>query len=199
LEKKPEDRPANAAAFRAELLVTAESLGLEHATAMIFPDMEAMRVAGLESPSGRLIVDLSRLRESRALTSGSSEVTLVGSAGKVTPPPVESSKVDFPRVTVPVGRKKSTHSGLIAAFALGMLLMTGVVLFSLSSINSTPQGPPKVSASPATGAEPSPSASPTPTTTPRNTGSPKPDANKKKESKVGGFVNKVKRILKKPF
>jgi eukaryotic-like serine/threonine-protein kinase len=199
LEKRPEDRPANAAVFRTELLATAESLGLEHASATIFPDIEAMRVAGVESPSGRLIVDLSRLRESRALTSGSSELTIVGTPVKG-PPPVaaESSKNDFPRVNVPL-RKRNTRVGLIVAFAMGMLLMTGIALFSLSSGGPTVPVPTNVSASPSPVELPSPSPSPTASASPRNTGSPKPDANKKKESKVGGFVNKVKRILKKPF
>lgn len=200
LEKRPEDRPANAAVFRAELLAIAERLGLEHATAAIFPDMEAMRTAGVESPSGRLVVDLSRLRESRALTSGASEVTILGNAAKAATS-AESRRPDFPRVSVPLGRKRSPRSGLIVAFALGMLLMTGIALFSLHSFSPATQAPAEMSASPSPTEVPSPTpaASPIPKASPRSTGSPTPEVNKKKESKVGGFVNKVKRILKKPF
>jgi eukaryotic-like serine/threonine-protein kinase len=79
LEKQPSDRPANAAEFRRELLETAERLGLEHHALTSAPDMEALRDAGVESPSGRLVVDISRLREKRALSSGSNEIKVLGS------------------------------------------------------------------------------------------------------------------------
>jgi serine/threonine-protein kinase len=62
LEKQPEQRPANAAEFHAELLETAEKLGLEHHALTRSPDMEALRGAGVESPSGRLVVDISHVR-----------------------------------------------------------------------------------------------------------------------------------------
>jgi len=38
-----------------------------------------LRDAGVESPSGRLVVDISRLREKRALSSGSNEIKVLGS------------------------------------------------------------------------------------------------------------------------
>lgn len=79
LEKRPEDRPANAGEFRRELLDTAERLGLEHHALNSGPDIETLRNAGVESPSGRLVVDLSRLREKRALSSGSNEIKVLGS------------------------------------------------------------------------------------------------------------------------
>ncbi len=66
LEKPPEARPANAAEFRGELLETAERLGLEHQAITSAPDVEALRGAALESPSGRLVVDIAKLRETRA-------------------------------------------------------------------------------------------------------------------------------------
>jgi serine/threonine protein kinase len=78
LEKRPEDRPANADEFRRELLDTAERLGLEHHALKSAPDIEALRDAGVESPSGRLVVDISRLREKRALSSGSNEIKVLG-------------------------------------------------------------------------------------------------------------------------
>ena len=78
LEKRPEDRPANADEFRRELLDTAERLGLEHHALKSAPDIEALRDAGVESPSGRLVVDISRLREKRALSSGSTEIKVMG-------------------------------------------------------------------------------------------------------------------------
>jgi serine/threonine protein kinase len=78
LEKQPSDRPANAAEFRSELFEAAERLGLEHHALKSAPDIEALRDAGVESPSGRLVVDISRLREKRALSSGSNEIKVLG-------------------------------------------------------------------------------------------------------------------------
>lgn len=78
LEKQPADRPANGAQFRRELLETAERLGLEHHAITSAPDIEALRDSGVESPSGRLVVDISRLREKRALSSGSNEIRVLG-------------------------------------------------------------------------------------------------------------------------
>jgi len=75
LEKLPQDRPANAAEFHRELLETAERLGLEHNAPMNVPDIEALRGEGVESPSGRLVVDIARVR---ALSSGSNEIKVVG-------------------------------------------------------------------------------------------------------------------------
>src|SRR5215213_6082341 len=79
LEKQPADRPANAGEFRRELLETAERLGLEHNAVTSAPDIEMVRDSGVESPSGSLVVDISRLREKRALSSGSNENKVLGS------------------------------------------------------------------------------------------------------------------------
>ena len=78
LEKQPTERAANAREFRHELLETAERLGLEHHALNSAPDIETLRDAGVESPSGRLVVDISRLREKRALSSGSNEIKVLG-------------------------------------------------------------------------------------------------------------------------
>jgi eukaryotic-like serine/threonine-protein kinase len=78
LEKEPSDRPPNAAEFRRELLETANRLGLEYHAIKSAPDIEALRDSGVESPSGRLVVDISRLREKRALSSGSNEIKVLG-------------------------------------------------------------------------------------------------------------------------
>jgi serine/threonine-protein kinase len=66
LEKQPEARPAHAAEFRRELLEIAERLGLEHQAVTSAPDIQALRGAALQSPSGRLVVDIAKLRETRA-------------------------------------------------------------------------------------------------------------------------------------
>jgi len=78
LEKQPSDRPPNAVVFRRELLDTANRLGLEHHGITSAPDIESLRDSGVESPSGRLVVDISRLREKRALSSGSNEIKVLG-------------------------------------------------------------------------------------------------------------------------
>src|ERR1700752_3926628 len=97
LEKQPSDRPPNAAEFRRELLETANRLGLEHHAIESAPDIEALRDSGVESPSGRLVVDISRLREKRALSSGSNEIKILGGnadekASKDPPPSSEPSR-----------------------------------------------------------------------------------------------------------
>ena len=66
LEKEPAARPADATEFHAELLETAERLGLEHHALTSAPDIKALRGAALESPSGRLVVDIAKLRETMA-------------------------------------------------------------------------------------------------------------------------------------
>ena len=92
LEKQPSDRPANAGEFGHELLDTAERLGLEHHAIKSAPDIEVLRDAGVESPSGRLVVDISRLREKRALSSGSNEIKILGSQpAEKTPKEAKSS------------------------------------------------------------------------------------------------------------
>ncbi|HEU4834655.1 MAG TPA: serine/threonine-protein kinase [Pyrinomonadaceae bacterium] len=87
LEKQPADRPANAGEFRRELLDTAERLGLEHHALTSAPDIEALRDSGVESPSGRLVVDITRLREKRALSSGSNEIKVLGAKSVEKPLP----------------------------------------------------------------------------------------------------------------
>jgi serine/threonine protein kinase len=100
LEKQPADRPANAGEFRRELLETAERLGLEHHAVKSAPDIEVLRDSGVESPSGRLVVDISRLREKRALSSGSNEIKVLGTkpaekpASAIEEPPQPSSFLD---------------------------------------------------------------------------------------------------------
>jgi serine/threonine-protein kinase len=73
LEKQPPNRPANANEFRRQLLATADSLGFEHAATTSAPDVNVLRNVGTQSPSGRLVIDIARLRESRIQSSGSNE------------------------------------------------------------------------------------------------------------------------------
>jgi serine/threonine-protein kinase len=68
LEKSAGERPADAGEFRRELFAVAERLGLEHSAGFSAPTIETLRDAGTETPSGRLIIDIERLRRSRAAT-----------------------------------------------------------------------------------------------------------------------------------
>jgi serine/threonine-protein kinase len=79
LAKTPEGRPADANAFRRELLATAEQLGLERADLATTPSMDTVRQAATESPSGRLVVDLARLRQVQAASSGDNQPTVATS------------------------------------------------------------------------------------------------------------------------
>jgi len=66
LEKDPAERPRDAGVFRRELFAVAERLGLEHSAGFSAPTIETLREAGTETPSGRLVIDIERLRRQRA-------------------------------------------------------------------------------------------------------------------------------------
>ncbi|HEX8722473.1 MAG TPA: protein kinase [Pyrinomonadaceae bacterium] len=66
LEKGADARPSDAGEFRRELFAVAERLGLEHSAGFSAPTIETLRDAGTETPSGRLVIDIERLRRSRA-------------------------------------------------------------------------------------------------------------------------------------
>jgi eukaryotic-like serine/threonine-protein kinase len=68
LAKGADERPADAGEFRRELFSVAERLGLEHSAGFSAPTIETLRDAGTETPSGRLVIDIERLRRSRAAT-----------------------------------------------------------------------------------------------------------------------------------
>src|SRR5712691_812552 len=205
LEKRPQDRPANAAEFRKQLLATTERLGLEHAAITSSPNMAALRSVGTESPSGRLVIDLARLRENRAATSDASEITVVsstnlapGAGGNIPGPPllVATEHRSFPRVSVLVnGASKSKKQLTVAAAIVAAMLLIGATLM-LRSHYIAPATEANASASPSPTVEPSPSPSPSPSPTREVR---KPAAKPKKESKGSSFVKKVKRIFRSPF
>ena len=197
LEKDPLDRPRNAAEFRSELLEVAEKLGLEHHALISSPDIAALRGVGVESPSGRLVVDLSRLREGRVLTSGQNETTVL--AGSLSPKP--AAKNSFSRMEI--GLQRGYNGKLVVVVIILFGLLVSSVLFFASrarkaivqpapqtQLDTSPTPVPSISPSPSPVATKKPSSSPSPEP------SPSPD---KKHGKVGSIVNKVKRILTKPF
>jgi serine/threonine protein kinase len=219
LEKNPADRPANADEFRAELYAIAERLGLEHAGSLSVLSLETLRNAGTESPSGRLLVDLERLRQNRATTSGANEMTVMspkpGTApaapvveadpAGVPPAPIVVKSYEFPRVNVPVNRQAlrrldQKKQALLIGVGVFMILLLGLAIV-LSRSGESPLPVDETTATPTPTAEAS--ASPSPTASPervpvREQRKPQPTP-KKKPSKVGAAFDKFKRILKKPF
>ncbi|HKR59967.1 MAG TPA: protein kinase [Pyrinomonadaceae bacterium] len=214
LEKTPSARPADAAEFRRELMITAERLGFEHSAITSGPDLQALRDLGTESPSGRLVVDLSRMRENRAASSGASELTVV-SEPRATQVVQESAGApdihtgySFPRVSVQLGgtidrarRKPLALIGLILVIAT----VAAVGFFTLRSWQSAAvQEEAIVAPTPTPTPEPTPSPTPAPAREARRTpenanANANENANKKKDSKVNSALKKVGRILKKPF
>ncbi|HZE62852.1 MAG TPA: protein kinase [Pyrinomonadaceae bacterium] len=200
LEKRPQDRPANAAVFRQELLTTAERLGLEHASITSSPNIEALRSAGMESPSGRLVIDISKLRESRAASSDATEVTVVSppvmAAAGVVQSPAQSNNRSFSRLSVSFSNRSTRQLMMIAA-AIAVVLVLALAIIAVRSRRSAPEA----------AAVASPSATPTPEASPSPVASPSPSPKrenrqpekKKKDSNIGTAIKKFKRILKSPF
>lgn len=206
LEKRPEDRPANAAEFREELLATAERLGLEHAAVTSSPNLAALRSVGTESPSGRLVIDISRLRETRA-TNVDADMTAISPAsaaraseGYGPAANLAAAKPSFPRLSFSLsGSERAKKRVKVVAVLVAAVLLVGITLAVRSRIAEPPAGTTVV-----TSPSPSPTAEPTPQPSASPSPSPKAQARKpaeqpKKESKVTSFTNKLKRIFKKPF
>jgi serine/threonine protein kinase len=201
LEKNPYDRPANAAAFGQELFTTAERLGLEHAAITSSPNIEALRRVGTESPSGRLVIDISRLRETRAASADFTEVTVISPAvttvnsanGPLTITSQTAATRSFPRLSVSlVGSSRYKKQLMIVAAVVAAILLVGATL-AIRSRNAT-------SATAVVAASPSPTVEPSPSPSPTATASPKPVAKPSPPKKKGGFVNKVvKKIFRNPF
>jgi serine/threonine-protein kinase len=208
LEKRPEDRPANAAEFREELLTTAERLGLEHASVTSSPDLAALRSVGTESPSGRLVIDISRLRETRA-NSSDSEMTAIrpgasarsakkNNGGNGAVRNAEPVKPSFPRLSFSLtGSDLARRRLKILAIVIAIGILIAVTL-AVRSRNAVAPAVLDVAVSPTPTPEPTPSPLPSPSPSPPARAR-KPVVEPKKESKVKGLFNKLKRAIKKPF
>ncbi|MEN3329811.1 MAG: eukaryotic-like serine/threonine-protein kinase [Acidobacteriota bacterium] len=203
LEKRPEDRPPNAAAFREELLATAERLGLEHAALTSSPNMAALRSVATESPSGRLLIDISRLRETLA-TEPDTEVTVVSSGVAMTGNTTDgqgsaantgTTREPFPRISLSLtGSDRAKKRFKVIAIIVAAVLLIGIALATRSRLNAP--------AAPIVVASPSPSPSPTPEPTPVPSPSPppkreaakptpSPTPEKKKGSRFGRILKKL--------
>jgi len=204
LEKRPENRPANAAEFSKELLETAERLGFEHAAITSSPNLAALRSVGTESPSGRLVIDISRLRESRANSEPENELTVIRPASvaastaqpapqSVTQPATQPRE-QFPRISLPLGAAGNRRK-LFAIIAVAAVLLIAVGMIAQRLRQAAPP-------------EAATLASPTPTVTPTPSPSPSPVAQAKApvkkptpapKKKGNAIFNKMKKIFKNPF
>src|SRR6266849_5241110 len=115
LAKQAADRPPDANEFRRELHATAEDLGLEHAESTVTPTMDALRHAGTQSPSGRLVIDLATLRQVQAASSGEHDGAELAVA-----------KSKFGRMNVSMekqGAAQPSHRGRLAVATMTALIV----------------------------------------------------------------------------
>ena len=199
LEKAPQDRPANAAEFGQELLTTAEKLGLEHAAITSSPNLAALRSVGTESPSGRLVIDISKLRETQAVNFDLNELTVVNpgaTAAKTNENGLDGARQNvFPRVSVPLAQGQRLRLIRIVAGLVLAVFLLGFILAIRSRTSTSPATDAALSASPSPSIEVSPT--PLPTVTPKPAvKKPTPEP---KKPKGNSFLGKIKRIFKKPF
>lgn len=172
LQKNPIYRPRNGDELREELHATAEELGLEHSGSRHSPSLDDLRIAGTESPSGRLVIDLATLRQVQAAASQttaeapqnlSKDATVPLAPGNVRP--------EFNRVSVPFEKPSSKRAQLFVLAIFLMIVIVGSGLLAARwwrgglSTSNVPANT-DVAASP----------SPTPTATPSATPSPKGQA-----------------------
>ncbi len=201
LEKGPQDRPANAAEFRQELLTTAERLGLEHASIASSPNIEALRSVGMESPSGRLVIDISKLRETRAASSDATEVTLVSpsvlAAAGVVHSPAQPNSHSFSRLSVSFANRSTKQLMMIAA-AVAVVLVLALALIAVRSRRSAPEAAAVASPSVTPTPEPSPSPVASPSPSPKREGRKAATTNNN-TSKSNSVFKKFKKIFKSPF
>ncbi|PWT82528.1 MAG: hypothetical protein C5B44_01990, partial [Acidobacteria bacterium] len=212
LEKDPSYRPANANAFRQELLETAEKLGFEHAAITSGPDLKMLREVATQSPSGRLVVDISRLRERGVFTSGADELTVMKSPQELAADGQRNNQHSshaelrrpFPRVNVNLPRSRKNTGMIAIVTAVFVVLLGGILLLVRNSRTISPAVPNSNAAGQATpqaSASPSPAQSPSPS--PRREAAKgkaansnaneneNANANKKKED--SSFFGKIKR------
>src|SRR5712692_8297778 len=198
LAKHAADRPPDANEFRRELHATAEDLGLEHADSTVTPTMDALRHAGTQSPSGRLVIDLATLRQVQAASSGESDSAELATGA--------AAKPRFGRMSVPMekqGAAQGLHRGRVAGASLIALIAIVAALgigyrwrhssdpvSASQTANANVAAPVAAVASPTQSASPSPSPSPKP----RVVSSERKNENKK-ESKNTSFWGRVKRRI----
>jgi hypothetical protein len=162
--------------------------------------MAALRSVATESPSGRLVIDISRLRETLA-TNPDSEVTVVssdvaatgkGMAGHNSVKEPAATREPFPRISLSLsGSDRAKKRFKIVAIIVAAVLLIGIALAIRSQL-SPPVQPVVVVPSPS----PTPTAEPTPEPLPspspkREAAKPSPTPEKKKGSRLGRLLKKL--------
>jgi serine/threonine-protein kinase len=224
LAKDPAARPADAGAFRRELYETVQRLGLEHAAEFSAPTSDMLRAAGTETPSGRLVLDLERLREQRAArprdttvladTGGASQRAAAGARRVLTEVPPIQPRTNgrahpFTRLRIMIRQQKEQHQirrvaplALAGAFVLLMLLVGAAALvqpgFERAPVSMQSNGEPRPVPTPTATPAPTPSPSPTPDQRDKKREEKKPARRQEQKdgSKLGGVVNQFKKIKK---
>ena len=196
LAKNPRERPQDAHELRRELHATAESLGLEHAEPSHSPTLDDLRIAGTESPSGRLLIDLNTLRQVQVATGmvatpliNQTDNTLQG--GLTTLP----ERPTFDRLNVSLERQATNRRHFIIAGIILLIALLGSGVLAVRWWSG--QGPgvaAQTSATPTPTATPTPAPSPTPTPQPVH-GKKETRPRAEKPSTFKKVINKIKKIL----
>lgn len=197
LAKHAADRPQDANEFRRELHATAEELGLEHADSTVTPTMDALRHAGTQSPSGRLVIDLATLRQVQAASSGEHDGAALANDA--------SAKARFGRMNVRLekrGTAQVSHRGRLAVATMIALLAIVAALgigyrwrHNSAPVSASQTANASVTAPVAAIASPSQSSSPSPSPSPKaRVVSNDRKKENKKESNTS-FWGKVKRRI----
>lgn len=222
LAKNPADRPSDANELRRELQATAEGLGLEHADSTISPSMEALRNAGTESPSGRLVIDLATLRQVQAASSSNPLTAPLGKQSESSSAAAPTRKRrEFARMNVALEKSGKNEPGakgsggigskrgpLVAAAAIVLIAIIGSGVLAYrwwggeAPVNANQpanQAGNQVTNANVTGAgSPSPTATASPSPSPSPQPIKKPEPKKQeKPSKIKSLWNKAKGIFKK--
>jgi len=205
LAKDARDRPADANELRRELHATAELLGFEHAESQLTSTMDELREAGTSSPSGRLVIDIARLRQVQAANSADNQPRLTSSgapsgtftnAGSVSVAAnADMSHPELNRMQVTIAAPPApSRYWLKVGAALLLVLIVGVTMFAVSTRwrRNAATSPVEAAASPTPTPAPSPSPAPSPTPSPRRRAAPAP---KKPESKPASLIDRFKKIF----
>jgi len=187
LRKEPTKRFANAGELRQELLKAAEALGLEHSGTTSTPlSRESLRDSGAESPSGRLVIDIDRLREVQAATQRKATA-----ANDATASPVRR-EISRLNIAVATKERKQTYLAIAAVILTIVILGSGVVAARWwRGSGALPSATATASPSPTPTATPVESPTPTPEPQPAH----HPSKPREKPSKLKRALNKLKGIF----
>ena len=205
LAKNPADRPRDGNDFRRDLHTVAEDLGLEHADSTLAPSMDALRDAGTESPSGRLVIDLATLRQVQVASSGEFPPPLGKQSESAVGAGVTNTRPEFARMNVELGSGSGKAEPRRSAFKRGPLAVALVIvlvaiigsglLASLWWRRSAPPGGDPANANVANAALPSPTATPSPSPSPSLQPIKKAERKKEEKPKKKSVWDKVKGIF----